>query len=165
MVSVGTPHGPIPPRSPGGRYRARVVASTSGAVRRLLEAEQVRYLLVAGTTTLCYLGMLALLLQTPLHYVIAILIAQAVIIVSAFPAYRSIVFRSQGRVAADFVRFLGVWSSGMIAGLIATPALVELAGWPPLLAQVVAIVVIAVATYLAHRFISFRHRPPPQKDH
>lgn len=129
-------------------------------VRRLLDLEQVRYLLVAGTTSLVYLGILAALLATPLHYFVAILLAQALIITGAFPAYRTLIFRSRGPWAPDLVRFLGVWSSGAVAGVVATPALVELLGWHPLAAQVVAIVVVAVLSYLGHRFISFRHRTP-----
>ncbi|WP_431473297.1 hypothetical protein [Ornithinimicrobium sp. W1665] len=41
---------------------------------------------------------------------------------------------------------------------MATPALVELAGIAPLPAQVVAIAVVAVGSYLGHRYVSFRHR-------
>lgn len=132
--------------------------SAQNSLQKLVEVEQLRYLVVAGTTTVFYLGLLALALRAPVHYIVAILMAQAVTIACAFPAYRSLVFRSQGRLWADFVRFLGVWASGMVAGLVATPALVELLGWGPFFAQVVAIAVVAVATYLGHRFISFRHR-------
>lgn len=126
----------------------------------MLELEQVRYLLVAGTTSLVYLGILAALLTTPLHYFVAILLAQALIISAAFPAYRTLIFRSRGPWIPDLVRFLGVWSSGAVAGVVATPLLVELLGWHPLVAQVVAIVVVAVLSYLGHRFISFRHKTP-----
>lgn len=126
------------------------------SLQKLVAMEQVRYLVVAGTTTLFYVGLLALALLAPVHYIVAILMAQAVTIACAFPAYRTLVFRSRGRVRHDFIRFLGVWGSGMVAGLVATPALIELLGWEPLLAQIVAIAVVAVATYLGHKFISFR---------
>ncbi|MGP7960245.1 GtrA family protein [Sanguibacter sp. A247] len=120
----------------------------------------MRYLLVAGTTSLVYIGVLALLLTTRLHYFVAILTAQVIIVSIAFPAYRTLIFRSEGPWFPDFIRFLGVWSSGAVAGIVATPALVEIVGWHPLVAQVVAIVVVAVLSYLGHRFVSFRHRSP-----
>ncbi|WP_380167456.1 GtrA family protein [Jannaschia sp. R86511] len=131
-----------------------------GRARALLGTHQVRYLLVAGTTTLFYLGAVAAGLALDLPYMLAIALAHAVTIALAFPAYRTLVFRSSRRWQADFWRFLSVWSSGMVAGFVATPLLVELAGVDPFVAQVVAIVVVAVASYLGHRFFSFRRSQP-----
>jgi len=125
-------------------------------VRRAFRREEVRYLFVAGTTALCYLGLLAALLATGLQYMIAILIAQVFVFSLAFPVYRAVIFRSTGPWRLDLVRFGGVWSGGFVAGVIATPALVELAGLPPLLAQVIAVVVVAVLSFLGHKFVSFR---------
>ena len=79
-----------------------------------------------------------------------------VTIAAAFPAYRTIVFESRGRVWSDFVRFLGVWASGAFAGILLTPALVEIAGMPPLPAQIIAIAIVAVGSFLGHHFFSFR---------
>jgi len=121
------------------------------------EREEVRYLVVAGTTTMVYLGVLAMLLATGLPYMFAILAAQAAIITAAFPAYRRLIFRSTERWQSDLPRFVGVWAGGFVAGVVATPALVELAGVPPLPAQAIAVAVVAVASYLGHRFVSFRH--------
>jgi putative flippase GtrA len=90
-----------------------------------------------------------------LHYFIAILSAQVVTIAGAFPVYRRLVFRSTGGVWADFMRFLLVWSSGAISGIVLTPLLVEVLRWHPLVAQVVAIAVIAAGSFLAHRFFTF----------
>lgn len=115
-----------------------------------------RYLLVAGLTALGYLGLLALGLWAGLHYFVAILIAQAVTIVCAFPFYRQFVFESGSGVWPDFVRFLTVWTAGAVSGVVVTPLLVELADWHPLLAQVVAIAVVSVGSFLAHRFFTFR---------
>ena len=138
------------------RPQARRGGQPAERIRVLVERKEVRYLIVAGSTTVCYLGGLALLLATGLPYMYAILIAQAVIITIAFPAYRRLIFRSTGRWQADLVRFVGVWAGGFIAGIIGTPALVELAGMPPLPAQVIAVAVVAVLSYLGHRFVSFR---------
>jgi putative flippase GtrA len=69
-----------------------------------------------------------------------------------------LVFRSHGRVLGDFWRFLSVWSGGLVASFLGTPFLVELFGMPPLAAQIVAVVVVALGSYLGHKFFSFRHR-------
>lgn len=113
---------------------------------------------MAGTTALGYLALVAGGLALGWHYMVAILVAQAITISLAFPAYRTFVFESQGSLGGDFARFLSVWSTGAIAGIVATPALVELLGWHPFVSQVLAILVVAVGSYLGHRFFSFRHR-------
>ena len=127
-----------------------------GLLNSALRREEIRYLLVTGSTAACYLGILAVLLATPVPYMIAIVIAQAIIIPLAFTAYRRLIFRSTGRWQSDLRRFGGVWSVGFIAGIIVTPALVELAGQPPLLAQIIAVAAVAVLSYLGHKFVTFR---------
>jgi putative flippase GtrA len=129
--------------------------SIPSLVRTAAQNEQIRYLAVAGSTTLVYLGLLAALL-TVLPYMLAILVAQAVIISVAFPTYRRLIFRSTRPWRQDLPRLVGVWGGGFLAGVVATPLLVELVGMPPLPAQVLAVVVVAVLSYLGHRFISFR---------
>ena len=121
-----------------------------------LERQEIRYLLVAGTTTLVYLGIFAAFL-TALPYMWALLAAHACAISIAFPVYRRLVFRSTARWQRDLPRFVSVWGGGFVAGLVGTPALVELAGMHPLAAQVLTVAVVAVASYLGHRFFSFRH--------
>jgi putative flippase GtrA len=135
---------------------ARLPARLSDLVHGALKREEIRYLVVAGTTAVCYLAILAALLASGCPYMIAILIDQVIAFSAAFPVYRRVIFRSTGRWQSDLPRFLGVWSGGFIAGIVATPALVELAGQPPLLAQIIAVVVVAVLTYLGHKFVSFR---------
>lgn len=136
------------------------VSSLADTVRTLWGRHEIRYLLVAGTTSLGYLCLVTVGLALHWHYMVAILVAQVITIACAFPAYRSLVFQSRGPVLGDFVRFLSVWSSGAVAGIVATPFFVEVFGMHPLVAQVLAIVVIAVCSYLGHRFFSFRHATP-----
>lgn len=115
-----------------------------------------RYLLVAGLAALGYLALLALGLFVGLHYFVAILLAQAVTIVSAFPLYRRFVFGAGAGLWSDFARFLVVWTGGAVSGIVVTPLLVELVNWHPLVAQIVAIGVVSIASFLAHRFFTFR---------
>jgi putative flippase GtrA len=122
----------------------------------LLQREPVRYLLVAGTVSVLYLGLLAAVLATGIHYMLAVLVAQVVTIGVAFPSYRRLIFRSSGPWRHDLPRFVGVWGGGFVAGFVATPLLVELTGMHPFVAQLVAVVAVAVLSYLGHKFWSFR---------
>ena len=119
--------------------------------------------MVAGSTTTGYVALVWLGLQLQLHYMVSILVAQVITISVAFPLYRSFVFQSTGRLRSDFARFLSVWASGAIAGVVATPFLVEAFSWDPLIAQIISIVVIAVSSYLGHRFFSFRRNDGTSK--
>lgn len=124
---------------------------------RLLRHHQVRYILVAGCTSLGYLGLMMLGNKVlHWHYMVAILVAQVITISTAFWFYRGFVFRSRGPVLNDFVRFLSVWTTGAIAGIVGTPFLVEILGMDPVVAQVLAIIIVAVGSYLGHAFFSFR---------
>jgi putative flippase GtrA len=124
-------------------------------VTTLWQSPQIRYLAVAGTTTLAYLGLLSGGLAIGLHYMVAIVLALVAHVAIAFPAHRRFVFGPGGGLRRDFVRFLSVWSTGAVAGLVGTPLLVELVGLQPLIAQVIVIVVVAVGSYLGHRYFSF----------
>lgn len=124
----------------------------------------VRYVGSAGSVALFYLVVLAIGLALGWHYLLAILAAQVVTIAVAFPVYRTFVFRSHGKIVSDLVRFLSVWASGAIAGVLVTPLLVEVAHLDPLVAQVIAIAVVSVASFLSHRWFSFRRsKPKPEQ--
>lgn len=118
----------------------------------------LRYLLAGGVITLFYLSVYGLLLWSDVHYFGAIVAAQSMTIVVAFPLYRRFVFGPGESVVGDFVRFLSVWVGGAVAGLIGTPLLVELLSWSPFLGQVIAIVVVTLANFVLHRVWTFAPR-------
>jgi len=131
------------------------VGEPTSSLARLWARQSLRYVVVAGTVALLYVGLMAAGVECGLHYMFAVLVAQGTTIMVAFPVYRVIVFRSGGDVRHDFARFLTVWSSGAIAGFVATPFLVEVLGMDPVGAQILAIVVVSVLSFLAHRYFSF----------
>ena len=118
----------------------------------------LRYGVSAASVAVFYLFVYFLGLQAGLYYLVAILVAQVIAIAVAFPLYRTFVFSSTGSIRSDAIRFLGVWSGGAIAGLIATPILVELFGVQPFWAQAASILVISVGSFLAHRLFTFGRR-------
>ena len=116
-----------------------------------------RYYVVAALVAAGYLGLYALLLATHLHYYLAIVIAQVVTIVWAFPFYRRFVFRT-APASGDFVRFLGVWAGGAIAGFVLTPVLVEFFAVPPFWAQLATMILVSLASFVSHAMFTFRSR-------
>jgi putative flippase GtrA len=118
-------------------------------------AQAARYYVVAAGVAIGYLAVYGAVLLTGLPYGWAIAIAQLITITWAFPVYRGFVFRWPGSAWSALPRFLAVWGGGLLAGAVATPLLVELGGVAPFPAQVIAMVVVSVASFLLHRTVTF----------
>ena len=118
----------------------------------------VRYALTGALTQVVYLSLIAAGLALGVHYMVAIVVAQSVVLAFVFPIYRRRVFRSTGPVLPQLLTFLGVWGVGAAMSLVGVPLLVELAGIPPFPAQLVVLVVIFVFSFLSHHRVTFRHR-------
>lgn len=117
---------------------------------------EVRYLVVAGCVSVLSWFSVWAGLRLGWNYMVATVFGQIAPIPVAFPAYRYIVFASRGRLGPDFARFISVWASGMVAPIVGTPLLVEGIHMDPVVAQVVITGVVAITSYLGHRFFSFR---------
>lgn len=135
-------------------------------LRSVLTRTEVRYLIVAGCVSVFSWAMVWIGLQLKWHYMAATVFSQIAPIPLAFPAYRELVFRSKGALRGDFVRFLTVWGTGMIAPIGAAPLLVQGLGMDPVVAQIAITVVVAICSFLGHKFFSFRRTSAPvPKDH
>ena len=126
----------------------------------VLRRTEVRYLMAAGSISVLSWAMVALGLWFGWHYMVATVFSQVAPIPVAFPLYRRFVFQSTGSLRGDLSRFLVVWGSGMIAPIAAAPVLVEGLRMNPVVAQVVITVVVAIGSFLGHRFFSFRRTSP-----
>lgn len=127
-------------------------------------AQTIKYFCAAGGVMVFYLTLYSVGVLVGVHYFVSILFAQVAAISIAFPLYRNVVFASKGKVLADFAKFLSVWATGALAGLLATPLLVEVWGVEPITAQVVSVVVVGVGSFLAHKFFSFRNGASANRD-
>ena len=119
----------------------------------------VRYGIAGGVTQAVYLTTMAVGMLGGAHYLLALALAQVAAITFAFPTYRNLVFVAEGSVLRQFGTFMGVWWTGAAISLVGVPALVELAGLPPLGAQVIVLTFVVLASYLGHRTITFRRSP------
>ena len=124
-------------------------------------SRQFRFLLVGAFNTLVGLAAYALfvhLVGDTVGYVGALVLAYMVGIAVGFVLHRRLVFQVEGNVLVDLVRYIGVQASAFALNAALLPALVELVHVPPLPAQVIALSIVVVTTYLGHARISF-HRP------
>jgi putative flippase GtrA len=89
-------------------------------------------------------------------YLISLVISYAVAIVLAFVLYRRFVFRVSGHVIRDFLRFVTVYVLSISINLITLPALIEVVGMTPVLAQAVVLIVTTIVSFFGHKSFSFR---------
>lgn len=138
-------------------------------IRRLLESEQVRFLLVGGVNTVVgYLLFVVayLFLGSRIGYLGALLASYVVAVAIAFVLHRRVTFRAHGSgsILLDFVRFVGVYAVSLSLNAVLLPLLVEAARVPPLLAQALSVVVTTTVSYVGHKWFSFRRAAPPVEE-
>nr|WP_109209922.1 GtrA family protein [Microbacterium ureisolvens] len=131
------------------------------AFRRVVHDEKVRFLAVGGTNTVVGFLLFAafeswIFRDVPYGYLISLVLSYAIAIVLAFFLYRRFVFRVSGNVVTDFVRFVSVYALSIGINFLALPALVEIGGVPPIIAQAVVLVCTTVVSFVGHKFFSFR---------
>jgi putative flippase GtrA len=135
----------------------------AGLTRWRVRSAHVKFVIIGIYNTLFgYFAFAGLHLGFPqVNYMLILVISRELSVVSAFVAYRLLVFKVKGRLLADFGRFWLVYSGALILNLIALPFFVEIIGLNVLLAQAVTIVLTVVSTWIGHSHFSFKRAAEP----
>ncbi|WP_051973541.1 GtrA family protein [Cryobacterium sp. MLB-32] len=134
---------------------------------RLVRDQRIRFLAVGATNTFVgYLVFSAFTLwvfaDVPLGYLLSLAVSYVVGISLAFVLYRRFVFPVHGHVVRDFARFVSVYVVAIGINAAALPLLVEGARVPPLVAQLLILVVTTLLSFFGHKKFSFRRTDPEQ---
>jgi putative flippase GtrA len=125
----------------------------------LLADSRLRYVLVGGATSALYYLLFVggwATLHAVLPYPVITAAAHLTTALLAYPLYRTVVFAATGSYVTGFLRFYTVFAGGLIASLLGLPLLVEGAGLNVLASQATIILLVPAASYLAHRWWTFR---------
>ena len=134
-------------------------ATPATHVRALLSDRRFVFLLVGGFNVLqgfCWFAFFHALWADSLPYLVILFITYVPAIIIGFTLYRVLVFKVEGHVVKDFVRFTMVQATSLAINAASLPILHEVVGLPVLVAQAVSIAVIVVFSYLGHLYFSFR---------
>jgi len=127
---------------------------------RMVMGRPLRFLAAGALNTAVGLALYPLLLwSVPLlhmHYLIALGIAQAACLLFAFATYKLGVFRTRGDIGREFALFSSFYLVNYAANWAALPALVELGGVHPILAQTAFTMVLIGGSWLWHSRVTFR---------
>jgi putative flippase GtrA len=121
--------------------------------------EQLLYLVVGGWNTVFGYGVWALmqyLLGDYLHYLVIVVLAWPIAVLNAYLGYRFIVFRSRGSVLKEFPRFSLVYLATLVVNLALLPIALSVLPFNIYVIQALFTVVVVVASYLSHKYYSFR---------
>ncbi|WP_238072122.1 GtrA family protein [Rhodococcus zopfii] len=87
---------------------------------------------------------------------VAVVLAYAIGVVTAFVLHRTLVFRVRGRVVRDFLAFVAVNSGGLLLNVLLLSLAVQVLNLPRIPSAIVIMALVAIASWFGHRHISFR---------
>jgi putative flippase GtrA len=120
----------------------------------------LRFLVAGAANTAFGLAIYPLLLWSvpafATRYMVALGVAQVVSLCFAFATYKLGVFRTRGNIAREFGAFSGFYLFNYAANWAALPLLVELAGIPPVIAQLGFAIVLIATSWFWHSRVTFR---------
>ena len=132
-------------------------------IKKLISDKRVSFLLVGGFNTLLGFSIYTLLTMWVFHdlkfgYLISLVISYAVGITVGFFLYRRFVYKVNGKIFSDFVKFTSVYLFSITLNLILLPAFVQLTAIGPVLAQAIVLVITTLVSYFGHGYFSFRRK-------
>lgn len=133
-----------------------------GPLLRLIRDQRIAFLLVGVTNTVVgtlWFVFFQFLVERSAGYIVVLLCAHVASVLCAFVLYRTFVFRVKGHVLRDLARFEVVNLTALGFNLVTLPLLVEIAGLPVLLSQLIITGVTMLISFFGHRGFSFRRTP------
>lgn len=132
------------------------------AIKNLWNNEQIRFLAVGGINTGVGYGLFVIFqlsLGERITYMGSLILSHIFASVLAYALYRKVVFKVSGNLWLDFMRFQLVYAGSFGANLVLLPLLVSGLSWNPFAGQAVSVVLIAICSYVGHKWFSFKRTP------
>lgn len=127
----------------------------------------VRYLLVGAWNTGFGYGIFCLLtallmarLPFPYNQWAIILLSNLICVSIAYLLHKYLVFQTRGNILVEYLRFWTVYLPTILANLLALPLITKYLHWNIYLTQGLFMLLVIVASFLGHRYFSFRPSHP-----
>jgi putative flippase GtrA len=130
--------------------------------------EKLRFLVVGGWNTLFSYGTLWVfdaLLHARLHYTLILTLNWVVGVTHNLFTFKLLVFRTRGNWLKEYLRSYVVYSGIFVVNLAIVAVIMEI--WRPrlVIAQLPAIAVVTIISYLGHKHFTYRTaEEPPMRD-
>lgn len=129
------------------------------AIHCLWANEKSRFLAVGGLNAVLSYAIFAgmyFLLAEHIHYMFVLVLVTIICNLVSYVNQKLLVFRTRGRFAQEFARFVTVNLTGSGIGFVLFPVAIELLEMNPYIAQAAIMVLIVTVSYLGHKHFSFR---------
>ena len=133
--------------------------SVRGAQQLAARRELILFFVVGVWNTAFAFGVwafLQLLLQDRLNHAAILVLAWPAAVLNAYICHRTLVFRSTESIRRELPRFALVYVVTLVANILLLPTLLNVLPFNIFAIQAGYTVVVVIASYLAHRFVSFR---------
>lgn len=136
------------------------IQPSNGLRARLQHHEtKIRFLFAGGLNTAVGLALFPLLMFAfdglGVHYLVVLIVSGILGINFAFLTNKFFVFRTQGDLLREYLKFVSFYLLYLLINLMVLPILVNLLGWSPVWAQFVFVIVTFIASWLWHSRITF----------
>lgn len=121
--------------------------------------EKLRFLVVGGWNTLFGYGMLWILdglLHDHVHYTLILTLNWVIGVTQNLFTFKLLVFRTRGDWLKEYLRSYVVYAGAFMLNLAIVAAIMEL--WHPrlVIAQLPALAVVTVVSYVGHKYFTYR---------
>lgn len=124
------------------------------------QSKKIRFLVAGGINTIVGLSVYPLLyiLFDPmgLGYLGVLIISQLICINFSFVSNKYFVFKTQGNLHAEYIKFSVFHGFYFLLNLMCLPALVEVFEMNPIIAQALFSVFIIISSYFWHNSVTFK---------
>ena len=124
--------------------------------------EQLLYLVIGGWNTVFGYGVWAVLqylLGDHVHYLVVVVLSWPIAVLNAYLGYRIVVFQSDGSMLRELPRFSLVYVATLLVNLALLPLALSTLPLNIYVIQALFTACVVVASFLAHKYFSFRGGP------
>jgi putative flippase GtrA len=129
-----------------------------------IRSQELRYVVVGAYNTafgLLLYFLLFGLLERSAHYLVLLTANYVLGTLNGYIAYKLLVFRSGNSPFLEYLRFNMVHLAGAGVNYLALPALVEIVGFSPFVAQGMIVAALIVVSYVLHKHFTFKSSRVP----
>ena len=128
------------------------------ALKNKLSSETLRFILVGILNTIVGYGCYFVLLYLQVNYIISLAVSHIVGVTNSFFWNKYWTFRSNGNIKHELVRFILVYVITFFLNLGVLVVFVEALMIDKRIAQVYALFIVTIVSYLGHKLWSFKDR-------
>ncbi len=124
-----------------------------------LQYQTLAYLITGAWNTIFGVGVYTVLywlFGRDVNYLLLAVPSNILAVSNAFLCYKLFVFKTKGNWLKEYLKCYAVYGTGTLCGMFLLWLLVKTCGMNPALANIVSTAIVVVASFLGHKYFSFK---------